>query len=612
MKNYKLSVKFIIIPVFSLLILLKTVFGVCAEEAKRIRFIAVGCAHFAAFTSGDYELLAQNIKKQNPDFVLFFSDAVDSSGERPMLNLREDFYSSISKLSGIPVFDFLNNRWLTSSSLPSAQGAVLQENQYSFEYKGNLFIYPASGAAVGQKLGSTVESQLNFLKNSIGETSKYSNIFIFTRGSSWFEEEKKWPEIMPLIAESKVRYIFGPNLEYFDLKKTDGKYILSRFMPCYLKKFPKSSLYHFLIVDIGKNTASMKYFSFAGALPENNKAFSEEDAQNKFHIFRENERRGSLLNLEQIVDALKIKPGMDILDIGAGEGFFTVLFAKKLNGKGRAFATEVQSGWITTIKREAEKKHLKNIFPVLVREEGVDPFYKQNHFDIIFLCESHSCLKRPKEYFMELKPSLKRSGRLYILNRENTLSVDDFFGSEFGDFKEVVQLLNSEGEGSPIFLRLEKDAQSFIKNWRGEEVPSAIQKKITRDFNKIISDRRFFKDYADYYAREDMVIEKGRPPHPEQFSTVTSRFRQYKWFIVGLDSFGIFDARGMVPAILLEEPLRMFNKRILTTIFDSTKQATLLGAKNKAISLMESAGYELVQGYDFNKDYYFLEFKKRP
>jgi ubiquinone/menaquinone biosynthesis C-methylase UbiE len=571
----------------------------------------MGCAHFAAFNSQDYELLAQNIKKHKPDFVLFFSDAVDSPGEKPMLELGQDFYRGINKISGIPVFYFLNKRLLTDAFLPMSQSADLKENQYSFEYKNNLFIYPAPGDSIGGGEKSIAESQLNLLKNTIGGTSKYNNIFIFTRGYSWFDEEKEWPENMSFLVNNKVRYIFGPNLEYFDLKKTVSKYTMSKFMPCYLKKCPKFPLHHFLMVDVDKHSTSVKFISFAGSAPEDRKILSEEDAQAKFHIFRENERRGSLLNLERIVDTLKIKPGMDILDIGAGEGFFTILFAKRLKGKGRAFATEVQPSWIETIRKKVGQEGIKNVFPVLVQEEGVDPFYKRHSFDIIFLCESHSCLKHPEDYFKELKPSLRKDGRLYILNRENTLSTDDFFDSEFGDFKEVIQVLISGGEGSPIFLRLDKDVRDFIKKWRGEDVPFTIQAKITRDFNKIISDREFFKDYVDYYAREDMVVEKDCQQQPEQFGNFTSRFKQYKWFIIGLDSFGAFERRGKSSANLLEDPLRTFNKRLLTTIFDSAKQSTFLSAKNKAISLMDSAGYKLVRGYDFNKDYYFLEFKRK-
>jgi len=600
----------LIVSLLFFLFFSKTPLSVYAEEASRFRFIIMGCAHIATFTPGDYELLTQNIKKHNPDFVLFFSDAVDSPDEKPMLTLGQDFYYEINKLR-IPVFDFINKRQLTNSLFTPGKKTGLKENQYFFEYKNNLFIYPTPEDSIGQGGESTTESQLNFLKNTIGDTPKYNNIFLFTRGYSWFGEEREWAKIIPFLAESKIKYIFGPNMQYFGLKKKGNKYIMSKFMPCYFKRYPESPLRHFLIVDVDKHNTSIKFMPFPTSASLEKNMPSERGALDKFHIFRERERKGSLLKIEVVIDTLKIKPGMDILDIGAGGGILTLPFAEALKGTGRVFATEVRPEWIKVIKKEAEEKQLKNVFPVLVQLEGVDSFYKQHSFDIIFLCETYSALQRPKDYFRELKPSLKSGGRLYIMNRDHAINSSDFTVTEFGDFKEIIQVLISKGKNFPVFQRLGKEVQYFIESWQGEGVPSEMRTKITQGFNKIISDRWFFKDLMDYYARKDMiVIEDGRP-EPAQFSTLVSDLKEYKWVIVGLDSFGVFDPPQKRLANVLEEPLRMFNRRLLTRTFDR-KQAILLHIKNRTISEMESSGYEFVQEYDFNKDYYFLEFKSRP
>lgn len=603
--------KLIIALLFPLLIFLKTPFRTYAEEAGKFRFIVIGCVHFATFTPADYELLTQNIKKHNPDFVLFSSDTVDSPEEKPMFTLGQDFYRGINKLN-IPVFDFLNKLQLTGSLFAAGEKTVLKENQRIFEYKNNLFICPSPGDPIGQGEGSTTESQLNFLKNTIGEAPKYNNIFIFARGSSWFGEEREWAKIIPLLAESKVKYIFGPNMQYFDLKKTGSKYTMSKFMPCYLKRYPGSPLHHFLIVDVNKDGVSIKFMPFAESASIDKNTLSERQALDKFHIFRERERKGSLLKIELIIDALKIRPGMDILDIGAGEGIFTLPFAEALKGTGRVFATEVKPEWVEIIKKGAEGEHLKNVFPVLVNLHGVDSFYKQHSFDIIFLCETYTALEGPRDYFSELKPSLKSGGRLYIMNRDHTISSSDFRANEFGDFQEVIQILFSKRKEFPVFRRMEKEVQDFIESRQGENVPSEVQTKIIQDFNKIISDRRIFKDLMDYYAREDMVtLEAGRA-EPGQFNTFTPNLKEYKWVIAGLDTFGVFDPPDKGSANVLEEPLRMFNRRLLTRIFDSGEQLILSRVKNRTIAEMESAGYEFVQEYNFNKDYYLLEFKSKP
>ncbi|MDD5506384.1 MAG: class I SAM-dependent methyltransferase [Candidatus Omnitrophica bacterium] len=611
MKTPGLRVKFIVILLAAFLSFSRSATGLCAKETSRFRFMVMGCVHYSTFSPEDYDLLVQNINRHNPDFVLFFSDATDYPQEKPMLVLGRDFYQGVSKLSEIPVFDLLRRRHLTGALFTPAQKAALKGNQYFLEYKNNLFIYPAPGDPASQEKPIS-ESQLNLLRNSSGEISSYNNIFLFSPGYSWFSEEKKWGEIAPFLADSKVRYIFGPNMQYFNLRRSGNKYITSKFMPCYLKKCPEPHLHHFLIVDVDERGASAKFASFAMSSSTKGKALSEEKAEAEFHTFREYERKGSLLKVERIVDALKIRPGMDILDIGAGEGFFTVLFAEALKGKGRVFATEVEPGWLETIKIKAQEKGLTNVFPVLVHPEGVDPFYKQHKFDIIFLCESHSCLKAPEDYFRELRPSLKKDGRLYILNRESTMGTGNFTGAEFGNFREVMQIFISEGKDSPLFRRQNKEVQEFIENWQGENIPIEIQEMITRNFNKIIPDRRFFKDYADYHDREEMIVEGNYSPEPGQFNTFVSKLKQYKWFIVGLDSLGAFDPQEGGRTNLLDEPLRMFNKRLLITIFDSTKSSMFSQVKRKSMLLMETAGYELARVHDFNEDYYFLEFRAKP
>lgn len=588
----------------------KPYLSVYAQEASRFRFIVIGCAHFSAFAPKDYKLMARSIKEHNPDFVLFFSDTADSLEENPMLTPGDDFYCEIKKLN-IPVFDFLNKRQLTGAAFMATGKNDSEENGRLFEFKNNLFIYPGSKGYVGHGEESAVGSRLNYLKNSIGDTSKYNNVFIFTRGPTWFGEEGEWAKTVPFLSESKIRDIFGPNMQYLDLKKTGNRYTMSKFMPCYLRRLPASPLHHFLVVDVEGRNAYIKFTSFAASSLIGKGVLPEREALNKFHIYREREREGSLLRPELIIGALRIKPGMDILDLGAGGGIFALPFAETLQGTGRVFATEVRTEWIETIKKRVKEKQLKNVFPVLVRPEGVDPFYKQNSFDIVFLCETYSALQRAEDYFRELKPSLKSGGRLYIMNRDHTISSSDFWGSEFGDYEEVIHVLISKGKGFPVFRRLEKEVRDFVENWHGEVVPLEVRTKIIRDFNKIISDRWFFKDLMDYYAREDTVVVEDGRAQPAQFNAFVSSLKDYKWVIVGLESLGVFDPPGNIPGGALEEPLRMFNRRLLTRIFDSKKQLILSQVKKKTISEMESAGYEFVREYSFLKDYYFLEFKSK-
>src|SRR3954469_4861917 len=43
-------------------------------------------------------------------------------------------------------------------------------------------------------------------------------------------------------------------------------------------------------------------------------------------------------------DALQLKPGMAVADIGAGSGYYTARMAKRVGPSGRVFATDIQPG----------------------------------------------------------------------------------------------------------------------------------------------------------------------------------------------------------------------------------------------------------------------------
>lgn len=312
--------------------------------------------------------------------------------------------------------------------------------------------------------------------------------------------------------------------------------------------------------------------------------------------FRELELREpvriTILQPARVIQTLNIKPGMSILDIGAGTGLFTFRFAKALKGTGEVFATDTDSDMIKYIKEMAGEGKYKNVFPVLVNREGIDLFYKQHSFDIIFLSEVYQDMRRHEDYFRKLRPSLKKTGRLYILHLKN---VSNFSKFEFDDFKKVIEVLFSEGRGFPVFQRLRPEVQSFIKNWQGDdkEVPPEIRRKIVEDFNKMLSDRLLFHDLETYkYPSLPTILY---PPD----------IQLAKWLTVHMNENGFFDRKQ----------LSLLNRILLSGIFQIDKLNGLKGwplvEKSSIISILKAAGYQFVREHDFLRQYFFLEFKRK-
>ena len=596
----------LIILIFSFLLFLpRTSPSIYAKDDDRFRFIIMGCAHFGVLGSGDYALLTENLKRYDPDFILFLSDTADYPQEKPMEPLRQEFLLAIDKLK-IPVYDLLDRcRLMNHASGPGGRG-LLKKNRRLFEYKNNLFIYPDPEGS----------DQTDFLKNSTGDISRSRNLFMFTHQSPWFEGEKEWATIIPFLTENKVKYIFGPNLQYLLPERDRSAYKISRFMPCYLRRRPDPSFLHFLVVDVNKEKVSIEFVPVKNLDSEETRSgipSVRETLIDSFGFARP--LRVVYLNPPRIIETMKIRPGMDILDIGAGTGLFTFYFAEALKGKGRLFATDVDPNAVEHIKKEAERSGYSNIYPVLVKGEGLDPFYKKDSFDIIFMCEVYLCLQHPEDYFRELRPSLKKDGRLYIISLPES-SFLYFNEIEFGDFKGVIRVLASEGRSFPVFQRLKKELRDFIEGWKGEDIPPDIRIKFVQELNGMRPDKRLLGDLMDYYAREEINVNSDGRAEPQQFSAFPySLGGDNKWLIVSLDAGGVFREREKNLNDVDRRQLSILNRILLTEILGSSGPAKVKEAdpvyedKKKVVSALEAAGYQLVREHGFLTHYYFLEFK---
>lgn len=639
--KYNVYRKTVIIFILAFLCLSNTLSNTCAEDNSKFRFAVMGCMHLGFCDLEDYELAVEKIKEYKPDFVLFLGGMIDAMGERPIKSLWHEFDRITNKL-GVPVYNVLSGCQLMPFIISKGRSALMEkyfldkykERHYSFEYKNSLFIGLDSTYLFTQKrIGLGAGEEVNFLNKTLTDASKYNNIFIFLHRSPWLQDEHNdWQRIVHPLIKDKVKFVFGANIHYLDATKVDGvTYITSGVAPCYPRKFfPKPSFFHFLITDVDKNKVDIKIVpvkpfsieNLGGSWKNKELSFSMADSASKQHntikpYLLTAQEREVFLKPARIIEILKIKPGMNILDIGAGTGFFTFHFADTLKGTGRVYATDIDPGMVDYTENKTEENKYKNVFPVCVKPQTIDPFYKQHSFDIIFMSEAYQNLRHPEDYFRELKPSLrKKEGCLYIIHPKN---VSGFSEIEFSNFKNVIKVLVSEGENYPVFQKLRKETQNFIRNWQGEDVPSKISMNIIQDFNKILLDRLFFYNLMDYYAAKGIAAGEGEWSAPLMFITYSADLKLAKWLFVQLDRDGIFNNMAKKLTDIDKEQLSRLNRILLTRTFEINKLTDLQGEtgppiyveKSSIILTMKSAGYRFIREYDFLTHHYLLEFKRK-
>jgi ubiquinone/menaquinone biosynthesis C-methylase UbiE len=113
------------------------------------------------------------------------------------------------------------------------------------------------------------------------------------------------------------------------------------------------------------------------------------------------------------LDALELKPGMVVADIGAGSGYYSLRIAKRVGPTGRVYATDIQQGMIDILDRRIKSEGVTNITTVLGGMD--DPRLPPASIDLAIMVDVYHELQQPQVFLQRLKDTFKPNGRLVLL-----------------------------------------------------------------------------------------------------------------------------------------------------------------------------------------------------
>ncbi|HEY5950212.1 MAG TPA: class I SAM-dependent methyltransferase [Kofleriaceae bacterium] len=119
---------------------------------------------------------------------------------------------------------------------------------------------------------------------------------------------------------------------------------------------------------------------------------------------------------DKVVEALGIKPGSRVADIGAGSGLLTVHLARAVAPSGRVIATDVDGAVLTLLEQRLKAQNLANVVePRVVAADtpGLEPAT----YDAILLAEVDHYFTDAPAWLKAAGTALKPGGRLVISNR---------------------------------------------------------------------------------------------------------------------------------------------------------------------------------------------------
>jgi SAM-dependent methyltransferase len=113
------------------------------------------------------------------------------------------------------------------------------------------------------------------------------------------------------------------------------------------------------------------------------------------------------------IQALKIQPGQVVADIGAGSGYYTVRLAREVGATGKVYGTDIQPGMLDLLARNVARAGLDNVVAVLGTPD--DPKLPLDSLDLALMVDVYHELAAPQAFIRRLRASLKRTGRLVLL-----------------------------------------------------------------------------------------------------------------------------------------------------------------------------------------------------
>lgn len=113
---------------------------------------------------------------------------------------------------------------------------------------------------------------------------------------------------------------------------------------------------------------------------------------------------------EQVLDALELRPGQVVCDIGAGTGYFTLRAAKRVGDKGRVFAVDVEPKMFDVLRAKIEKTGVRNVTPVL--GVAADPLLPPRSCDLVLVVDAYHHFPDRPHYLARLAALLRPGGRI--------------------------------------------------------------------------------------------------------------------------------------------------------------------------------------------------------
>jgi ubiquinone/menaquinone biosynthesis C-methylase UbiE len=115
----------------------------------------------------------------------------------------------------------------------------------------------------------------------------------------------------------------------------------------------------------------------------------------------------------RLLDALELRDGETVVDLGAGSGYFAFRIAPRVGRAGKVLAVEIQDEMLQKIRERAQALKLMNV--EAVKGSETDPKLPVRGVDLVLMVDVYHELAYPFEVMTKVREALKPGGRVFVV-----------------------------------------------------------------------------------------------------------------------------------------------------------------------------------------------------
>ena len=117
---------------------------------------------------------------------------------------------------------------------------------------------------------------------------------------------------------------------------------------------------------------------------------------------------------KEILEAIGLKPGMDVADVGAGDGTHARIFAEKVSPEGKVYAVEIVQEFLDHIRTVSDEKGIKNVRCILGSDTSCN--LGPSSVDVVYTCDTYHHFEYPFKMMASIYKALRPNGQFIIID----------------------------------------------------------------------------------------------------------------------------------------------------------------------------------------------------